>query len=111
MRKIDQQTVSAFLSNGNMSNNNTVVGSGLVTLHGNDIARYINDQIIDISFSGWQTNTTKSRLNAIVREFTDNNYSIGFKKGAIYLNCAYKPSIELSVSGWHKIVRDYAQKV
>ena len=36
MRKIDQQTANAFLSNGKMSEGNTVVSKGLVTLHGNE---------------------------------------------------------------------------
>lgn len=110
MRKIDQQTVNAFLSNGKMTNNNTVVSHGLVTLHGNDIARYINDKRIKINFCGYYTQTTKARLNAIVRQFTDNNYNLSFKKGDIYLNCMYKPSVIIPTDGWVDIIRDYATK-
>lgn len=110
MRKIDQQTLNAFLSNGKMSNNNTVVSHGLVTLHGNDIARYINDGHIKINFCGYYTQTTKARLNAIVREFTGDRYNISFKKGDIYLNCAYKPSVIIPTNGWVDIVRDWAVK-
>ena len=76
MREIDQQTANAFLNNGKMSLGNTVVSSGLVTLHGNDIARYINDSHIKINFCGYPTNVTKARINAIVRQFSNDRYNV-----------------------------------
>ena len=111
MRKIDQQTANAFLSNGKMSVGNTVVSNGLVTLHGNDIARYINDSYIKINFCGYPTNVTKARINAIVRQFSKDRYSVSMKKGKLYLNCAHEPSIVIADNGWIDIVRDWAMKV
>ena len=111
MRKIDQQTASAFLSNGKISSGNTVVSDGLVTLHGNDIARYINDSHIKINFCGYPTNVTKARINAIVRQFSNDRYSVSTKKGELYLNCAYKPSVVIADNEWLDIVPDRAVKV
>ena len=111
MRKIDQQTANAFLSNGKMSVGNTVVSNGLVTLHGNDIARYINDSHIKINFCGYPTNVTKARINAIVRQFSNDRYNVSMKNGELYLNCEYKPSIVIADDGWVNIVRYWAMKV
>lgn len=111
MRKIDQQTANAFLSNGKMSLGNTVVSNGVVTLHGSDIARYVNDSHIKISFAGYPTNVTKARINAIVSEFSKNNYSVSIKQGKLMLNCAYKPSIVIADNEWVDIVRDWAVKI
>ena len=111
MREIDQQTANAFLSNGKMSSGNTVVSDGLVTLHGNDIARYINDSHIKINFCGYPTNVTKARINAIVRQFSNDRYSVSMKKGELYLNCAYKPSVVIADNEWIDIVRDWSTKV
>ena len=111
MREIDQQTANAFLSNGKMSLGNTVVSNGLVTLHGNDIAHYVNDSHIKINFCGYPTNVTKARINTIVRQFSDDRYSISMKKGKLYLNCAYKPSVVINNNEWVDIVRNWATKV
>ena len=44
------------------------VGS-IVKLHGNKIAEVYSNSIV-LFDGGWQTNTTKSRLNALLDEFT-----------------------------------------
>ena len=111
MRKIDQQTANAFLTNGKMSEGNTVVSKGSVTLHGNDIARYVNDSHIKINFCGYPANVTKARINAIVRQFSNDRYSVSMKNGELYLNCAYKPSIVIADNEWIDIVRDWAMKI
>lgn len=111
MRKIDQQTANAFLSNGKMSSGNTVVNNGVVTLHGSDIARYINDSHIKINFCGYPTNVTKSRINTIIRQFSNDRYSVSIKKGELYLNCEYKHSVLINDNEWVDIVRDWAVKV
>ena len=111
MREIDQQTANAFLTNGKMSLGTTVVSNGVVTLHGNDIARSVNDSLIKINFCGYPTNVTKARINAIVRQFSGDRYNISVKKGKLYLNCAYKPSVVIAENEWIDIVRDYAMKI
>ena len=74
MRKIEQQMIAAIKGKRNWSSGNTSVHysedykSSTVYLHGNLIAIvYENDA--ELFDSGYQTVTTKSRLNAICREF------------------------------------------
>jgi hypothetical protein len=74
MRKIEQQMCAAVQSNKNWTSGNTSVhfdeesGVSVVRLHGNKIAE-IDDTSMTIFDGGWQTNTTKSRLNALCEEF------------------------------------------
>ena len=74
MRKIEQQMCAAVQSNKNWQSGNTSVhfdeesGVSVVRLHGNKIAE-IDDTSMTIFDGGWQTNTTKSRLNALCEEF------------------------------------------
>ena len=82
MRKIEEQMNMAIRSRKNWSGSNTTVQcykdlNGITTevnvlLHGNCIAWFdtaSND--FNISSAGWETVTTKSRLNAILEEFCD----------------------------------------
>ena len=74
MRKIESQMIAAINSNANWSNSNTTVSFNeeenvsVVRLHGNKIAE-IDDDSMTIFDGGWQTVTTKSRLNALCNEF------------------------------------------
>lgn len=43
----------------------------VVELHGNEIAQFTNGGMLKITDAGWQTVTTKSRLNALLRCFCD----------------------------------------
>lgn len=81
MRKITQQTVNALFSNGNMVNNNTVVSGGCVYLHGNQIARIIDGNKLQVSFCGWVTPTTRDRISAILKYATNGAIGAGIKKG------------------------------
>jgi|TARA_B100001093_G_C26470472_1_gene860367 hypothetical protein len=74
MRKIERQMNAAVRSRSNFSSSNTMVRCGWdneadVYLHGNHIATIKNNSII-IKDGGWQSNTTKSRLNALLDEFS-----------------------------------------
>ena len=83
MRKIEEQMNMAIRSRKNWSGSNTTVTcfkeNGVTTevnvmLHGNCIAWFdtaSND--CNISSCGWETNTTKSRLNAILEEFASGS--------------------------------------
>ena len=72
MRKIETQMIAAVHGNKNWSSGNTQVvtndGVSTVYLHGNKIA-LIDDNTVTIFDGGWQSNTTKSRLNALCSEF------------------------------------------
>ena len=74
MRKIEKQMCAAVQSNKNWQSGNTSVhfdpetGVSIVRLHGNKIAE-VSDNDMTIFDGGWQTVTTKSRLNALCDEF------------------------------------------
>jgi hypothetical protein len=76
MRKIERQMNFALSNKGNWTGSNTSVSYhpsenlSEVRLHGNLIAWLDhNNQSLGISSCGWHTNTTKSRLNALLHEF------------------------------------------
>ena len=76
MRKIESQMNRAIRTQSNWSGSNTTVftsDNGLhskVFLHGNHIATYFHvERQLQIFDGGWQSNTTKSRLNALCYEF------------------------------------------
>ena len=74
MRKIEIQMQNALRNRVNWTQANTSVfndneGNQFVTLHGNLIASISNFGDIKLSSCGWQTVTTKSRLNAILDTF------------------------------------------
>jgi hypothetical protein len=68
-RKIEQQMNAAIQTEKDWKNSNTQVinneGVSEVFLHNNLIAR-VGDTFLQIFDGGWQSNTTKSRLNAIL---------------------------------------------
>ena len=74
MRKIEHQMVNAIMGGKNWSNGNTSVtidpetNTSSVYLHGNLIAT-VTDNDMTIYDGGWQSVTTKSRLNALCFAF------------------------------------------
>ena len=106
MRKIEQQMNSAVANNKNWQSGNTTVhyneenGESIVRLHGNKIA-VIGDDFLQIFDGGYQSKTTKSRLNALIDRFCngvtdgvfqkdyqwfirDNNVTRDFEQGYIF---------------------------
>ena len=81
MRKVEQQMNEAILNRkdffkGNTSVENYITETGareaVVKLHGNHIAT--EGDTLQICDAGWQTVTTKSRLNALCNEFAEGCY-------------------------------------
>ena len=74
MRKIETQMNAAIHANIDWKSGNTSVhfnpetGVSIVRLHGNKIAE-VSDNDMTIFDGGWQSVTTKSRLNALCSEF------------------------------------------
>ena len=74
MRKIEQQMIAAINNNQNWQSANTAVTfdkethTSIVYLHGNKIAE-IDDNSMTIFDGGYQSKTTKSRLNALCSEY------------------------------------------
>ena len=73
MRKIETEMNAAILNNENWASGNTSVifdsetNESKVYLHGNHIAD-VGDNYLRLFDGGYQSNTTKSRLNAILAE-------------------------------------------
>ena len=84
MRKIEQQMISAIKNNIDWKCDNTEVinieGVSFVYLHGSQIAT-IDDDSLTLFDGGYQTKTTKSRLNAILSEF---GYTCGTKREYVF---------------------------
>ena len=82
-RLVTQNAISTFENRGNGTFNNTKVisenGITKLFLHGNLIAK-VSIEGLYITNAGWESNTTKERLNGI------NGVSIQQKKGVWYLN-------------------------
>ena len=82
MRQIERQMNEAILNRKDFRKDNTEVynyycadkncTASIVKLHGNTIAKI--DDTLQICDAGWQTVTTKSRLNALLDEFADGCY-------------------------------------
>ena len=73
MRKIESEMNAAIRGRRNWSKANTSVvindsNDALVYLHGNFIAK-VSQYAVNLFDGGWQSVTTKSRLNAILNEF------------------------------------------
>ena len=85
MRKLEKQMNQAIRGQRNWAGSNTTVfttDNGLestVYLHGNHIAT-VTDNALTLFDGGWQSNTTKSRLNALINEFCDGTKTGVFQK-------------------------------
>lgn len=78
-RKIENQMVAAIRAGKTFKSGNTEVlqpanGATEVRLHGNPILRYVPTVGWEWSLAGWNTPTTRSRINAAVRSL---NWDIG----------------------------------
>lgn len=69
MRKIEAQLQTAIICGREFKSANTTVDNTdhgqIVRLHGNKIAQ-IQNRVLHITSAGWETTTTKSRLNAVL---------------------------------------------
>ena len=78
MRKIEQAMNTAILNYQNWRQDNTEVvydsdkDESTVKLHGNTIA-VIGEGFVQVFDGGWQSNTTKSRLNAILNDHSSGD--------------------------------------
>ena len=84
MRKITREAVDKFLSKETFKKSNMAVvedyGVYKLKLHNNTIATLDEFNMLSISNAGWESNTTKERLNGLP------NVRINQKKFVWYLN-------------------------
>jgi len=91
MRKIEQQMCDAIAQNRSWKSGNTEVcycdiyNTSRVYLHDNLIA-IVSDNDVEIFDGGWQSVTTKSRLNAICDRFCVAGEGVCQRKGEWYIH-------------------------
>lgn len=78
-RQITEDAVRAFYNNEKFTRNNMFVIDKMMYLHSNLIAK-IEDGELKITTCGWNTVTTKDRLNGL------SGVSVYTKKHQLYLN-------------------------
>ena len=86
MRKISQEARDAFYGGYKLSKQNMMVNDFGMFLHSNKIAEFESlnkndgNKNINITLAGWNTNTTRERLNAL------DGVKVSTKQGQAYLN-------------------------
>lgn len=93
MRKITSNAIAAFEAGKNFKDGATQVNQRIggmeLVLHGHVIAKNIDGEGLSINLCGWNTPTTRERLNGLP------NVSLSTKKGQAFLNGVAIPS-----NGW-----------
>lgn len=112
MRKVTREAAQALEGSYCMSSGNTTValeskqgntGGYLVSvlkLHGNVIAEY-ETYTLRLSDCGWQTATTKERLNGILHEFFGNRYKIVQQQGRWLFKTFDSEGLIIKDELWH----------
>ena len=90
MRKITELTAQAVVNKENFELSNTKVvterGISKVYLHNNLIAKYNHSRDkLSITHAGWKTNTTKERLNGVIKTIRSGRDGVYQNKGVWYL--------------------------
>ena len=104
MRKLEQEMCRAIdddcqhWSKANTSVIKDAEGTHHVYLHGNEIAQ-LGDDWIKVSHAGWKTNTTRSRLRALITEFGDDTDNLYQKDFVWYIN-----DVAMTNAGWYGVV-------
>lgn len=116
MKKIDSWTVEAIKNNGAgvYSCDNTVVrvapdGARIVELFGNKIF-YINARgVVFFTLAGWNTATTRARLNALLHYYF--NIGISSRGGVAILWGRTFADVQLEADAWYSMRGGVVEKV
>jgi len=92
MKKITSQIAAAFHAGRSLSVGNTRTDGESVWLHGNKIIRTTEDGSIEWTLAGWNTVTTRERINGIVDAGVYNKQWV-----------AHVGTREVSDIGWNKV--------
>ena len=82
MKKVTEETCAAFMAGKKLKIGNTVSTGDELILHGNCIAKRV-DGVVLISNAGWETATTKERLNGLDAGISQKNF-IWHRKGELF---------------------------
>lgn len=80
MRKITKEIVAAFMNHEAKRIGNSHTDGTTLYLHGNAIARHRADGGVNVTTAGWNTVTTRERLNGIP------DVHVFVRNGQLYLN-------------------------
>jgi len=106
MRKLERQMIQAIIERRNWKGSNTEVivddKCASVYLHDHRIGEYtFSDMSLMIADAGWQTFTTKSRLNALTKFVT--GCSCVFQKNFEWFLSTSKGTVPFE-DGWNAVV-------
>ena len=85
MRNVTEQIVNAFLNGRTASVSNSYTNGKELFLHGNKIAMFNDKGQLEISLCGWNTVTTRERLNGLF-EIGGYNLKLSTKQGTPKIN-------------------------
>jgi hypothetical protein len=88
MRKVTEKIARAFVSESSLSVSNTTTDGKAVWLHGNKIIERRPDGIW-FSLCGWNTATTRERLNGVLYMINASAY-VSTRNGQAFVMCGDK---------------------
>lgn len=84
MRKVSETVVKAFLAGKEKRVGNTYTNGNALFLHGNMIGwkrdRGLGETVIEVSTAGWNTGTTRERLNCLFSFLSSFGYESHVKR-------------------------------
>ena len=99
MRQIEKQVVGAFVRGKDARRDNTVSEGGTLYLHGNAIAKWEDGDLM-ISNARWETRTTQSRLNAVLK-LADRDARVFTRDWS--MNIERNGNTEVMFDGWYTV--------
>jgi hypothetical protein len=119
MRKVTREVTDAFFNRRPRKCGNTRTDGTTIWLHGNAIARHADNGDIEITLAGWDTVTTRERLNGVGRRAS---FSVFRDRGVTKVNVhdrgdnfelVWHDAIEMPHGEWinpRKFVGQFADK-
>lgn len=99
MRQIEKDVVGAFVRGKDARRDNTVSEGGTLYLHGNAIAKWEDGDLM-ISNARWETRTTQSRLNAVLK-LADRDARVFTRDWS--MNIERNGNTEVMFDGWYTV--------
>lgn len=99
MRQIEKQVVGAFVRGEDARRDNTVSEGGTLYLHGNAIAKWEDGDLM-ISNARWETRTTQSRLNAVLK-LAERDAKVFTRDWS--MNIERNGNTEVMFDGWYTV--------
>lgn len=97
MRKITEKVCGAFCQKRRASSGNTISTGETLALHGNTIARWTEDGGLQITLAGWNTPTTRERINGIGRQF---GFGVFQRKRVPFFQRNGEPARQIDADEW-----------